>query len=121
MADLGSPLNVFGTVPDTVRVTGGASGDRSMTVIESGKLLREFHGPLSALPGESGAGCAHSYRTQNSAQQTVSIAGCEPVLIFHMLCDPVQEHYWCSNSSASAVWKPSTSTLRRLSRWPIAS
>ena len=47
MADEGAPANVFGTVPDTVRVKGGASGERSITVIESGNSRPR---PLLASP-----------------------------------------------------------------------
>ena len=56
MADEGAPANVFGTVPDTVRVKGGASGERSITVIESGNSVprRLLASPSLALTMRSG-------------------------------------------------------------------
>lgn len=58
IADEGAPLNVFGTVPETVRVFGGASGDRSITVIESrlsepGALFASPSFALTIRSGES--------------------------------------------------------------------
>ena len=57
MADEGAPANVLGTVPDTVCVKGGASGVRSITVIESGKAVpgRLLASPSLALTMRSGA------------------------------------------------------------------
>lgn len=46
----GDPLYEFGTDPETVRLTGGASGERSITVTESGKSLCGRPNDLRASP-----------------------------------------------------------------------